>query len=536
MIYFLSQIRSKKLSSVVIMITILIFSNLTQGKDIPHLELVAEHPREVLPWMPFDVKLTVTNRGERETFLPWFPPNRDQVRIRLETENGTLVYEGVAGRSLTSNGSHGLLVLPEAFASGTSKSFFVTLHCTWEEDNLPRGPLLRDPGVYRIMFRCAHAYSHTARPHPLFQVWSESKPAEIRVLDVPDHEATFRDLQRLSRPALLLEPNHEVFIARNQPLLLKQWDEELEAFLNRHGDSPWAPLAWLARATISYHRSFIRPVGVVAGGGQRDMDLVRLTARCAERAATTAKTHGIADTRDKALELWAAVLRDLGDMNKAHEISTVRHSEKQARQGFEPVTDPRDPEDARRHFERVFEQLKADGYDPAGLKEHAPEAWEEFDRFSTELTRQHLRGTLPVWDYYRQKAALLDRYVRKHVPPVSQEELAKVLEQRKEAQRQRQQAAAQRLEAMDPRERAERNWLIWKVIELNNPPLDAITDPEARKRAEREREKARESWLDSMPPRVAEETRRLLEQEDPDLPDYIREAWEKAVEEKKRDD
>jgi hypothetical protein len=195
-----------------------------------------------------------------------------------------------------------------------------------------------------------------------------------------------------------------------------------------------------------------------------------------------------------------------------------------------PSSAQNDPVAAGEHYKQIIEQLKEEGYDPDSLREQAPEAWQEYHRLDDELTtRYFIEGTLTAQDYYEQKAALADRYVRAHLRPMSQEELAAARAKRAEEQRQRQEAFQKRTETMDPRERAEQSWLMWKLMQLGNPPLEAIEDPEARRRTELERQRDLEEWLGQLPPEVARITHHLLSQENPQVSDRIRTAWEEAV-------
>lgn len=198
------------------------------------------------------------------------------------------------------------------------------------------------------------------------------------------------------------------------------------------------------------------------------------------------------------------------------------------------VIDVDDPLIAGDHYTQAMDRLRREGYDVDSLREKAPEAWQEYRKLESELDSQHhIEGKFTAQAYYQKMAALTEKYVREHLRPMSQEELADALAKRAEEQRVRQEAFQKRLKSIDPREQAERAWLMWKLTQLSNPSLDEIDDPERRKSIEQRREADLKAWLASLPPEVAVITEHLLSQNEPQISDRIRSAWEKAIQQNK---
>ncbi len=399
----------------VAVVTSMLMNNFVKADDEEiKLNLFATHPRAALPLMPIEVRLTVVNNSGQEVTLGQFPPSESRVYVKIEDIDGKVIYDHILGRSMFVyvKGKP-----PVTLEDGNKEHFFVYLKTTWNAG--PLEPIFSNPGKYRISFRYHNYFPSVRDAEGILQArrsWPQSAPENINITIPEEYEDAFRALKELSEPNIILEPQYVLFMGTEEDINI--WERELTRYLGDHGDSAWAPLAWLARAHIAGRREDY----------QNQLDY-------AERAVETAETHEIDYTRRRALELKEHALRQLGETERAREIRRQLQAEERERRGLgtrPTVPEVQHPDRAAEQLRRTYDRLEAEGYDPRGLRELAPEAWQEFTDVEQNLFKRYGEGEISVGEFYGQAAEALERITREHLDPIPQEELRERIRRREE--------------------------------------------------------------------------------------------------------
>jgi len=434
------------------------FEGITDLSEITvDMELKAEKSKEaILPWMPFVLEFTLINRENKEILIGEHDIV-DRIRQFKAVRKGEVIYRGRPSRPSPSPIIQEIELFPYVFPKEDRVSFIEVFQSKWEipPSQTPiEGPLFSAPGNYELKNLHVRLTGQDGGNQHI-----EADPINVPVILPEEYEEAFEALKKLSEPNILLEPEHVLYdpeIAvgdislddeESQELIQKWggWDRELRNFLVDYGDTPWAALAWNARAWIEKKQR----------NEQEQEEFARNAVKMAEK-------HGIDHTRREAMEVRMKALRDLGEEERAQEIRDKLRKEKRERiervpEEAEPEEPERDehPLEARKRLERRIEKLEAEGYDPMSMRERAPEGWEEYFETREELRAQVREGELLRKDYYEKMASVLQRLTHEHLEPMEQDVLREQIEERerqREAQKRERKEERQKWREENPEE------------------------------------------------------------------------------------
>lgn len=262
-------------------------SSVRAGEE-PPFRLRVEFDDVTIPFYPLDVKFHLANGGDELITLVLFPP--EGAYIRVETDTGDLIYDGAStGPLVTEDGKRENVSIvpppPVNLRGGDVQAFVVSYKSRWDVlGRGPRGPIFSEPGVYEIVLSVGIFYRGDDGKQN--SVLLKTRPRELTVRKEGEHAEALEAIRTISDKNLLLDPKHVVFAAGKGGDRLGAWDHELEAYLHKHPDAPWTPLAWLARSYIAQAQGKSEMKGTFA-----------------RRAAASAKEKGLTSVRQEALQL-----------------------------------------------------------------------------------------------------------------------------------------------------------------------------------------------------------------------------------------
>jgi len=419
--------------------------------------LKTEHENKIIPYTYLPVRLTITNRSEDKILARDRFPDERMIRTRIENDVGALIYEGSAQLFFSSvEREPGP---PVRIAPGESSYLTINL----KQAMFGRGlegikPFFRDPGVYHISFQYPLVYrinpeeAKNRRPEggerKRETVKSESK--KIRVLEMENYRESLQAVRGLTHSGLLIRP--EMIGFERDKKIVREIKEELRRFLSEHSQSPWVPYAYHALGVVCRRQG--------RDNEEKKEEMFGRALEMFENALESAEKHEEQHLRFEIMESKGRLLMRLGERDKALKIRNQLLEEKREWKGLEPEPEPepeRDehPLEARKRLERRIEELEAEGYDPTGMREHAPEAWEEYFGIQEEQRARVRAGDLLRKDYYDKMASVLQRLTREHLEPMEQDALRKQIEERerrREIQRRERREERQRWREENPEE------------------------------------------------------------------------------------
>ncbi len=218
---------------------------------------------------------------------------------------------------------------PRILEPGERVSFHALFQSRWPGRFPPKldRPLFLDPGTFRVEWSVVLQFA--LGDEPVRSARLASAVREVRVLDPGPHKAALEALRALTEPNLVLEPGHVIHAVDRDPERLHEWDRELAGFLDEHDASPWAPMAWLARAHIAS-----------ALGAAPD------SAQFAAKSVKRARIYGILPVLRSAMATWLLALNELGDRDAAAQVrEELRGLEGRRGQPESAAENRRNPED-----------------------------------------------------------------------------------------------------------------------------------------------------------------------------------------------
>ena len=412
-------------------------SLLTSGRALADEESAVEFrfdgKRDVLPWMPLEVKVELVNGSDQPLGIYQWPNMGMSFRIR--SKDGGILFKGVTeplfsppDRSKQERILKSTEMVPRMLDAGGRAGHFVILRSRWklvetqlsgQHRTVNQGALFPESGSYRVSLGDGLTIVTGGRGERQKREWTilYSDPQVFEVVEPERYEAALEAVRSLSSRKVLLEPLHVAHDLREQEEAISRLDNELKAFVSEHGDTPWAPLAWHARAHLAGARE--------AYGEQAEL---------AKKAVELAERLEVPWVDLAGRKARAAALEELGREEEAAQVRRELEAIETARREAAGWDEPPRPEGADRQdiaaqlegyrkFRELQRDLRRRGYMISRLSELAPEAWEAYNKARERWNKKVMTGELSVAEGWRRWREMLERIAVENLPRMTQEEI-----------------------------------------------------------------------------------------------------------------